>query len=232
MCHVIVQTPCIVLERITFIPYFITTLPVGVSEMASLDEGLQALEEVHGALVNIISSDSAEMLRKAVDKQRLIWEHFHQTEKTASQLMSELMQAEERVAQKVLDAEQQKNRGLGELERLEKELWGAASRNNKLGAEVDFLQKELEALKETEKEMQHLQEEIDEDTTVVIPSAVYKAQLYHNVTKIKWDHGAEPHILRGVHYGADIATPINFDTTQQSETFVSNYLWSLVSTEW
>ncbi|RXM92133.1 Kinetochore protein Spc24 [Acipenser ruthenus] len=160
--------------------------------MASLDEGLQALEEVHGALVNIISSDSAEMLRKAVDKQRLIWEHFHQTEKTASQLVSELMQAEERVAQKVLDAEQQKNRGLGELERLEKELWGAASRNNKLGAE-----KELEALKETEKEMQHLQEEIDEDTTVVIPSAVYKAQLYHNVTKIKWDHGAEPHILRG-----------------------------------
>ncbi|MGH0184599.1 UNVERIFIED_CONTAM: hypothetical protein FKN15_015523 [Acipenser sinensis] len=45
--------------------------------------------------------------------------------------------------------------------------------------------------------MQHLQEEIDEDTTAVIPSAVYKAQLYHNVTKIKWDHRAEPHILRG-----------------------------------
>ncbi|MGH0178296.1 UNVERIFIED_CONTAM: hypothetical protein FKN15_077012 [Acipenser sinensis] len=106
--------------------------------MASLDEGLQALEEVHGALVNIISSDSAEMLKKAMDKQRLIWEHFDQTEKTASQLVSELMQAEERVAQKVLDAEQQKNGGLGELERLEKELWGAASRNNKLGAEVEY----------------------------------------------------------------------------------------------
>ncbi|XP_041097998.1 kinetochore protein Spc24 [Polyodon spathula] len=200
--------------------------------MSSLDEGLQALEEVHGALVSIISNDSAETLRKVADKQRLIWEHFDQTEKTASQLVSELLQAEASVAQKLIDAEEEKNRGLRELERLEEELLEAASRNHKLTQEVDFLQKELEALKETEKEMQRLQEEIDEDTTVVIPSAVYKAQLYHKVTKIKWDYGAEPHILRGVHYGADIATPINIDTSQQSETFISNYLWSLVSTEW
>lgn len=35
-----------------------------------------------------------------------------------------------------------------------------------------------------------------------------------------------------VHYGADLATPINIDTSVRSRSDVSNQLWGFVSTEW
>lgn len=35
-----------------------------------------------------------------------------------------------------------------------------------------------------------------------------------------------------VHYGADLATPINIDTTSRSRIDVSDQLWGFVSTEW
>ncbi|KAK1798191.1 hypothetical protein P4O66_000685 [Electrophorus voltai] len=97
---------------------------------------------------------------------------------------------------------------------------------------IRFLQKELEKLKESEKEIQSLQQEVDEDTTEVIPSAIYLAQLYLKVTGIKLELDTEPHILRGVHYGADVATPINIDTSTRSTCETSDELWSLVNTDW
>ncbi|XP_016362149.1 kinetochore protein Spc24 [Sinocyclocheilus anshuiensis] len=95
-----------------------------------------------------------------------------------------------------------------------------------------YLQKELERLRDTEQEIQTLQQEVDEDTTEVIPSAIYVAQLYFKVTKIKLEVDTEPHILRGVHYGADVAAPINIDTSTRSPCEISDDLWSLVNTEW
>lgn len=35
-----------------------------------------------------------------------------------------------------------------------------------------------------------------------------------------------------VHYGADLATPINIDTSLRSRNDVSDQLWGFVSTEW
>lgn len=35
-----------------------------------------------------------------------------------------------------------------------------------------------------------------------------------------------------VHYGPDIAVPLDMDEAQHSRTFISDYLWGLVPTEW
>lgn len=38
--------------------------------------------------------------------------------------------------------------------------------------------------------------------------------------------------LPAVHYGDDLATPINIDTMSQSKVAITSYLWSFVSAEW
>lgn len=35
-----------------------------------------------------------------------------------------------------------------------------------------------------------------------------------------------------VHHGPSVAQPIHLDSTQLSKKFISDYLWSLVDTEW
>lgn len=35
-----------------------------------------------------------------------------------------------------------------------------------------------------------------------------------------------------VHYGADLATPINIDTSLQVQSDISDKLWDFVSTKW
>ncbi|MBN3305776.1 SPC24 protein, partial [Amia calva] len=144
----------------------------------------------------------------------------------------DLLHTEEKVAQDLLDRERQKSRVLQELESMERHLGQSAARRDTLQADLQYPSTELDSLRDTEREIQALQCEVDEDTTEVIPSAIYLAQLYHKVTKIKWEYDTEPHVLRGVHYGGDIVTPININTAEQSPGFVSDYLWGLISTEW
>uniref|UniRef100_A0A674GP44 Uncharacterized protein n=1 Tax=Taeniopygia guttata TaxID=59729 RepID=A0A674GP44_TAEGU len=64
------------------------------------------------------------------------------------------------------------------------------------------------------------------------PHSVYVAQLYYEISRIDWDCSAEPGRIRGVHYGPDIAVPLDLDAAQHSGTFVSDFLWGLVPTEW
>ncbi|NXY17268.1 SPC24 protein, partial [Atrichornis clamosus] len=65
-----------------------------------------------------------------------------------------------------------------------------------------------------------------------LPNPRYMAQLYYEISRIDWDYQAEPGRIRGIHYGPDIAVPLDLDKTQHSRTFISDYLWSLVPTEW
>ncbi|XP_018594108.1 kinetochore protein Spc24 [Scleropages formosus] len=201
--------------------------------MVSLDKGLQRLEETEKDLFSLINSSNAENAVRAVrEKRQLLFELHANVEKSTTQLLSDLVQAQERVGQKLLDMESQKNEVTRELDSMEHELQRYRARSHTMDAEMQFLQQELENLRSSEKDMQALQQEVDEDTTEVIPSAIYLAQLYHKVTKIKWEHSSEPGILQGVHYGDDLATPINVDTSMQSKCAISEYLWNFVSTEW
>ncbi|XP_048846452.1 kinetochore protein Spc24 isoform X1 [Brienomyrus brachyistius] len=201
--------------------------------MVSLDKGLQHLEETGEDLVSIIKSSNAESIARAVvEKRQQLFDLLINTRKTTSQLLNDMMRTEELVGQKLLDTEARKSEAARELESLQQELERYQARKHTMEAELQFLQGELESLQNSEVEIEALQQEVDEDTTEVIPSAIYLAQLYHKVTKIKWEYGTEPGILKGVHYGDDLATPINIDTTSQSKVAISSYLWSFVSTEW
>ncbi|KAG7459513.1 hypothetical protein MATL_G00211440 [Megalops atlanticus] len=201
--------------------------------MVSLDKGFQDLEETGEALVQLIKSSKAEHdLRAIREEHLLLFDRHISTKKTTTQLLSDLMQAEEKVGQKLLTLEGQKSEVARELESMEQDLQRSVAKSQTMDAELQFLQRELESLRGSEQEIQTLQEEVDEDTTEIIPSAIYLAQLYYKVTKIKWEHDSEPGILKGVHYGEDLATPINVDTSTQSKCAVSDYLWSFVSTEW
>ncbi|KAJ8251300.1 hypothetical protein GJAV_G00219860 [Gymnothorax javanicus] len=200
---------------------------------ASLSKGFQDLEETGETLVYIIKSSKGEHdLRAMREGHQRLFECYTDTKKTITQLLSDLTHAEEGVGQELLALEGQKSELSRELESLEQKLQCNLAKNNTMDAELQFLQRELQSLQDSEREIQNLQDEVDEDTTEVIPSAIYLAQLYHKVTKIKWEHTDEPGLLKGVHYGDDLATPINIDTSSQSKCAVSDYLWNFVNTDW
>ncbi|CAG5897414.1 unnamed protein product [Menidia menidia] len=143
-----------------------------------------------------------------------------------------MAQVEERAGRGLLDMQEEKQRRDHELESLEQQLGRCTAKSQTADAEIQFLQRELESLRNSEHELEALQNQVDEDTTEVIPSAVYVAQVYYLITKIKWEYDTQPNILKGVHYGADLATPINIDTSARSRNDVSDQLWAFVSTEW
>ncbi|NXD88955.1 SPC24 protein, partial [Halcyon senegalensis] len=64
------------------------------------------------------------------------------------------------------------------------------------------------------------------------PLCSYVTQLYYQLSRIDWDYEAEPTHVKGIHYGPDIAQPIDIDSGLHSRCFVSDYLWSLVPTRW
>ncbi|NP_001181751.2 kinetochore protein Spc24 [Macaca mulatta] len=99
-----------------------------------------------------------------------------------------------------------------------------------LTMEKEVAQNLLNAKEQADLERQ--EKEVDEDTTVTIPSAVYVAQLYHQISKIEWDYECEPGMIKGIHHGPSVAQPIHLDSTQLSRKFISDYLWSMVDTEW
>ncbi|XP_063513504.1 kinetochore protein Spc24 isoform X1 [Pongo pygmaeus] len=145
---------------------------------------------------------------------------------------AEILTMEKEVAQSLLNAKEQVHQGGVELQQLEAGLQEAREEDTRLKASLLQLTRELEELKEIEADLERQEKEVDEDTTITIPSAVYVAQLYHQVSKIEWDYECEPGMIKGIHHGPSVAQPIHLDSTQLSRKFISDYLWSLVDTEW
>ncbi|KAM4677950.1 kinetochore protein Spc24 [Discoglossus pictus] len=198
-----------------------------------LQEQMQEYVDLSREILKVMVSDTAtKALKKSLDKQEAIIDSLLDSETQASQLVRELMSVEESVAQTLLQTEEAKQKTSSKLRKIEQELQEGSGKNTSVQNNIKFLQKDLEELKEMENEIAQLEKEADEDTTVVIPSAVYLAQLFHNVTKIDWDYNCDPTLIKGIHYGGEIAQPINIDSTQHSKIFICDYLWSLLSTEW
>ncbi|XP_029773289.1 kinetochore protein Spc24 isoform X3 [Suricata suricatta] len=143
-----------------------------------------------------------------------------------------ILAAEQEVAQSLLDAKEQAHQGGAELQQLEAELQKAGEEDSRLKARLLQLTRELEELKETEASLERQEREVDEDTTVTIPSAVYVAQLYRQISKIEWDYECEPGMVKGIHHGPSVAQPVHLDGAQLSKKFISDYLWNLVDTDW
>ncbi|XP_005861449.1 PREDICTED: kinetochore protein Spc24 [Myotis brandtii] len=145
---------------------------------------------------------------------------------------AEILKAEKDVAQSLLDAKEQACQGGAELQQIEAKLQKASEEDTHLKASLLQLTRELEDLKEVEADLEKQEKEVDDDPTVTIPAAMYVAQLYHRISKIEWDYECEPGMIKGIHRGPSVAQPIHLDSTQLSKKFISDYLWSLVDTEW
>ncbi|XP_026940897.1 kinetochore protein Spc24 isoform X1 [Sagmatias obliquidens] len=191
------------------------------------------MEEVSQGLLSLLGANRAEaQQRRLLRRHEQVVERLLETQDGAEQRLREVLTAEKEVAQSLLNAKEQAHQGGAELQQLEAELQRASEEDARLKASLLQLSRELEELKEIETDLERQEREVDEDTTVTIPSAVYVAQLYRRISKIEWDYECEPGMIKGIHHGPSVAQPIHLDSTQLSKKFISDYLWSLVDTEW
>ncbi|XP_028268605.1 kinetochore protein Spc24 isoform X2 [Parambassis ranga] len=157
----------------------------------------QDLEESGETLVAFINSSQPDKLRRVNDEHLTLFEQHTETTKTATQILQELAQIEESASRRLLDKEEEKKQKQTELDDLEEQLKQCTARSQISDSELQLLQRELEHLRCAENDLESLQNEVDEDTTEVIPSAVYVAQVYYLITKIKWEYDTQPNILKG-----------------------------------
>ncbi|XP_061892409.1 kinetochore protein Spc24 [Entelurus aequoreus] len=191
----------------------------------------QDFEETLEALVAISSSQPEKLIGVKNELKALVDQHA-ETKKIMMQMLQEVAQHEENVGQRLLDVEEEKKRREKELDSLEEQLRQCTAKSQTMDSELQFLQNELDMLRSSEDDLNALARVVDEDTTEIIPSAIHVVNLFHVITKIKWEYDTESHILKGVHYGKDLATPIQIDTSVQSPCDVSDKLWRFVNPEW
>ncbi|XP_008067065.1 kinetochore protein Spc24 [Carlito syrichta] len=191
------------------------------------------MEEVSQGLLSLLGANRAEaQQRRLLGRHEQVVERLLETQDGAEQQLREVLDAEKAVAQSLLDAKERAQQAGTELQQLEAGLQEAGEEDAHLKASLLQLTRELAELREVEAELERQEREVDEDTTVTIPSAVYVAQLYHQISKIEWDYESEPGMIKGIHHGPSVAQPVHLDSTQLSCKFISDHLWSLVDTTW
>lgn len=189
--------------------------------------------ELSRELVKVLVSDGAAAdLKKSLDLQEAMINSLVDTEMQTLDHIRDLLSVEEKVAHTILETEESKKKVSSKLHKIEQEIQDACEKNGSVETDLKFLQKEIEDLKLLEDDIEEVEREAQEDTTVVIPSALYVAKLFHSVTKIDWDYSCDSTLIKGIHYGGEIAQPICIDSTQHSKIFTCDYLWSLLSTDW
>ncbi|XP_077590968.1 kinetochore protein Spc24 [Stigmatopora nigra] len=186
-------------------------------------------QETLDTLVSICESQP-EKLNRVSRLQRGFFDQHEQTAETVTQIIKDMAEKEENLAQNLADLEAKNNPN--ELETLEEELRLCKIKNETLDSELDHLQKELDRLTVQDEQLTAMESEIEKDTTEVIPSALHVVKLYQLITKIKFEYDTQSPVLKGVHYGQNLVTPINIDTAEKSRREIADELWSLVSSEW
>ncbi|XP_004865616.1 kinetochore protein Spc24 [Heterocephalus glaber] len=191
------------------------------------------IEEVSQGLLSLLGTNHAQaQQRRLLGRHEQILERLLEMQDDAEQRLRETLAVEEKVAQSLLDTKECMRQGGAKLQQLEAELQKAGEEDAILRARLRQLSQELQELRELEAELDRQEREVDEDTTVTIPAAVYVAQLYRRISKIEWDYECEPGAIRGIHHGPSVAQPVHLDSAQLSKQFVSDYLWSLLDTAW
>ncbi|CAK6445499.1 unnamed protein product [Pipistrellus nathusii] len=195
------------------------------------------MEELCQGLLSLLGANhAAAQQRRLLGRYGQMVERLLETQDGAEQQLREILKAEKDVAQSLLDAKELASQGGAELQQIEAKLQKASEQDTHLQGSLTScstqLTRELEDLKEVEADLEKQEKEVDDDTTVTIPAAMYVAQLYHRISKIEWDYECEPGMVKGIHRGPSVAQPVHLDSTQLSAKFISDYLWRLVDTEW
>uniref|UniRef100_A0A2K5YH66 Kinetochore protein Spc24 n=1 Tax=Mandrillus leucophaeus TaxID=9568 RepID=A0A2K5YH66_MANLE len=141
------------------------------------------IEEVSQGLLSLLGANRAEaQQRRLLGRHEQVVERLLETQDGAEQQLREILTMEKEVAQNLLNAKEQVHQGGVELQQLETGLQEAGEEDAHLKASLLYPFLELEELKEIEADLERQEKEVDEDTTVTIPSAVYVAQLYHQIS--------------------------------------------------
>nr|AAI16240.1 SPC24, NDC80 kinetochore complex component, homolog (S. cerevisiae) [Mus musculus] len=189
--------------------------------------------EVSNWLLSLLGANRAEaQQRRLLGSYEQMMERLLEMQDGAYRQLRETLAVEEEVAQSLLELKECTRQGDTELQQLEVELQRTSKEDTCVQARLRQLITELQELREMEEELQRQERDVDEDNTVTIPSAVYVAHLYHQISKIQWDYECEPGMIKGIHHGPTVAQPIHLDSAQLSPKFISDYLWSLVDTTW
>ncbi|XP_063084769.1 kinetochore protein Spc24 [Cavia porcellus] len=131
------------------------------------------IEEVSQGLLSLLGTNHAQaQQRRLLGRHEQILERLLEIQDGAEQQLRETLAEEEKVAQSLLDAKERVCQGGAELQRLEAELQKAGEEDAILQARLTQLSGELQDLRELEAELDRQEREVDEDTTVTIPSAV------------------------------------------------------------
>ncbi|XP_038640875.1 kinetochore protein Spc24 isoform X2 [Scyliorhinus canicula] len=193
-----------------------------------MEAQLEELKALTDEMLIILSGCHGEvLLQKAMADKAETLNRYLEYETSARQMLAEIQQSREKVALKVIEVEEEHNKQFLEVEKIKEEWKNLQQQNSEKEAELKLLRKELEELERTGKQISKMEEEVTEDTTVVIPSSKYLAHIYHKVTKIIWDYDSDPSLVRGVHFGMGIPQPINIDSSKHSDSFICDYLWNL-----
>ncbi|XP_060619603.1 kinetochore protein Spc24 [Anolis sagrei] len=197
--------------------------------MAGFSERIQDIDQMSKELVKLIAEGkSVEMLKENFSIREKMVDKLLDTQKNTKQLIKDLIAAEEKAVQKLHEREQELNASLQKLQKIEDELCQKNEKDAILRTSTQELRKELEALKEEIRQQERGAAENFEAAT----AAKYLVQLYYQICHIDWDCSCEPHEMKGIHFGPDIAQHINLNSLIHSRSFISNFLWSMVNTSW
>ncbi|XP_072776210.1 kinetochore protein Spc24 [Taeniopygia guttata] len=189
---------------------------------------VEAVEELSQELLRELSSGcTEELLQRGLHRRLRLQRRLREAKDRARGLAQGLAEAEARLLARLAAAQADVRRLRGRGQELDTELERARGALSAARDRSRALRRALEELRE-----RHQEEEEEEEDEQSLPPDVYVAQLYYEISRIDWDCSAEPGRIRGVHYGPDIAVPLDLDTAQHSGTFVSDFLWGLVPTEW
>ncbi|XP_051011999.1 kinetochore protein Spc24 isoform X1 [Acomys russatus] len=205
----------------------------GSDSVRPVMEAFRDMEDVSYWLLSLLGANRTEtQQRKLLGRHEQMVERLLETQDGADQQLRETLAVEEEAARSLLELKECTRLGGTELQQLEVEIQKASQEDACLQARLSQLTTELQELREMEADLQRQERDVDEDTTITIPSAVYVAQLYHRISNIEWDYECEPGMIKGIHHGPTVAHPIHLDSAQLSQKFISDYLWSLVDTTW
>ncbi|CAH6857350.1 Spc24 [Phodopus roborovskii] len=131
------------------------------------------MEEVSTWLMSLLGANHAEkQQRQLLGRHEQMVERLLEMQDGADQRLRETLAVEEEVAQSLLELKECTRLGGTELQHLEAELQKASKEDSCLQASLCQLTTELQELRAMEVALQQQEREVDEDTTITIPSAV------------------------------------------------------------
>ncbi|XP_058684559.1 kinetochore protein Spc24 [Poecile atricapillus] len=196
--------------------------------------GFPPVEVVEGLsqelLQELSSGCTEELLQRGLECRERLDRRLLDTQTRAWGLAQALAEAEAALRRRLQEAQADVRRLRGRRQQLDTELQRAQGALSGARDATRALRRDKEELQEKLRQLERDKEEEEEEHG--LPPDVYVAQLYYEISRIDWDYSAEPGRIRGIHYGPEIAVPLDMDEAQHSGTFVSDYLWGLVPTEW